>query len=210
MYVPFFPAIIQFFLRIPKCPDSYPRLGITALTTWCRMSSEDYCCWKVKQFLTQMQTWMIHYWIQKRIPLKCIISHLNPIHILTSSCSKILLMTPPWSTALEVLLGRKWNFHYIKIHVLIEVTNTYNFMCHYLTHNHNFYASCCLHEIYIFLLKPNSCANLQVFFQNLHFSDDLFVILCSDFQLMLQDVLVCLLILTLRTLLVWRQLYFTL
>jgi len=36
------------------------------------------------------------------------------------------------------------------------------------------------------------------------------VILCSDFQLMLQHVLVCLLMLTLRTLLVWRQLYFTL
>ena len=83
------------FWHTPKCPGSYPRMGITVLTTWCGMSSEDYCCWKVKQCLTQMQTWMIHYWIQKRIPLKYIVSYLNPFHILTSCCSKILLRPPP-------------------------------------------------------------------------------------------------------------------
>jgi len=31
----------------------------------------------------------------KWIPLKCVLSHLNPFHILTSSCSRILLMPSP-------------------------------------------------------------------------------------------------------------------
>jgi len=92
----FFSAIIQFFLHNPECPDSYPRLGITALTTWCRMSSEDYCCWKVKQFLTQMQTWMIHYWIKKKkdtTEMYC--KPTEPISHFDILCSKILLMPPP-------------------------------------------------------------------------------------------------------------------